>query len=192
MHTPTIDTPATRHRSPWRFPLARALGGLTLLLGTVPAVHAATLAEGFEGTAPLLATRLLADGWGFKNNSFVPGTDWMKGDPAAFSAATGDPSSCLYANYLNADGCKTGTGITTSNGLITPRLSFNNGDVLSLQTRTSTGGGYADRLEVRFSAVGGKDVGTTATSVGTFGTLLLSVNPTLDPAGYPDNWTTTT
>src|SRR5262249_12598695 len=33
------------------------------------------------------------------------------------------------------------------------------------------------------------DVGTTDMSVGDFTTLLLSINPNLDPGGYPTDWT---
>ena len=49
---------------------------------------------------------------------------------------------------------------------------------------------FADRLEVRLSSSGAStDVGTTDTSVGDFNALLLTINPLLNAAGYPDAWT---
>ena len=49
---------------------------------------------------------------------------------------------------------------------------------------------FPDRLQVRMSTNGAStDVGTTATSVGDFTNLLLDINPTYLPEGYPRVWT---
>ncbi len=49
---------------------------------------------------------------------------------------------------------------------------------------------YPDRLEMRLSTAGAStNVGTTATSVGDFTTVLVEVNPTLAAGGYPEVWT---
>ena len=76
-----------------------------------------------------------------------------------------------------------------STWLILPTSTYRNGDTLSFYSRTADFSEWPDRLEVRFSDVGGTDVGTTATSVGTFSTLLISINPTLQVGGYPEDWT---
>ena len=67
---------------------------------------------------------------------------------------------------------------------ISPTLGFNNYDRLSFFTRTySNPAIWPDRLEVRFSKVGGTTADATATSVGDFTTLLLTVNAGLTTTG---------
>ena len=155
---------------------AAALAALTLVAGTQ--AQAASLSQGFDNVANL-------PGWSLVNNSSPVGTtDWFQGDDGIFPAFSGADSSYIAANFNN-----TGATGTISNWLITPTLSFNNGDVVSFYTRTEPNSAFPDRLEVRFSNVGGADVGTTATSVGTFTQLLLSINPTLAVGGNPEGWT---
>lgn len=90
------------------------------------------------------------------------------------------------ANYTSVG---SGTG-TISNWLITPTLSLTNGDTFSFFTTTTPGSAFPDRLELRLSLAGtSTNVGTTATSVGDFSTLLLTINPGLTVGGYPENWT---
>jgi hypothetical protein len=138
---------------------------------------AATLAEGFDTVTP--------GGWTVVNNSAPVGlTNWFQGNNAVFPAQSGAATSYAGANYNNT----TGAG-NISDWLITPTLIFNNGDSLSFYTRTVDTPTFADNLEVRFSDVGGTNVGGTAASVGDFTTLLLSVNPGLSSAGYPNTWT---
>src|SRR5438045_8194180 len=49
---------------------------------------------------------------------------------------------------------------------------------------------FPDRLQVRMSTNGAsQNVGTTATDVGDFTTLLLNINPTYTTSGYPNAWT---
>lgn len=155
-----------------------ALAPATLALGLMAAASAsaATLAEGFDVVVPA--------GWTATNNSTTVGTTgWFQGNTAVFSAQAGATNSYAGANFNNTTGAS-----TISNWLISPTLSFNNGDVISFFTRTVDNPAFPDRLELRFSNVGGTDVGTTDTSVGTFA-LLLTVNPTLTTTGYPNTWT---
>ena len=138
--------------------------------------HAASLTEGFGTVLPA--------GWTATNNSTTIGsTGWFQGNDVVFEAQAGPTTSYAGANFNST----TDTN-TISNWLIAPTLSFNNGDVVSFWTRTVDIVSFPDRLELRFSSVGGMDVGDTPTSVGTFD-LLLIVNPSLTLAGYPNVWT---
>jgi len=138
---------------------------------------AATLTEGFDSVVPA--------GWTVTNNSAPVGTtNWFQGNAAVFGSQTGAANSYAGANF-NSTG---GVG-EISTWLISPTLSFNNGDTLSFWSRTAVNSFWPDRLEVRFSSLGGTDVGTTATSVGSFTSLLLSINPNLQLSGYPESWT---
>ena len=159
--------------------------GTAVALAWGGAAAAATMSYGFEGAS--------APGWTTINNSSPLGTTgWGGGDPVySFSAQGGTAGSYLAAD-LNST---TGAHGTISAWLITPTQTFSNGDVLSFFTRTVDGlttpgvADFPDRLEVRFSNVGGKDVGSTATSVGSFTNVLLTVNPDLTGTGYPTIWT---
>lgn len=162
-------------------PQVRLLGALapvTLALGLMAAganATAAGLTEGFEVVVPA--------GWTAQNNSTTVGTSgWFQGNTAVFAAQAGSAASYAGANFNNVN-----SG-TISNWLISPTLSFNNGDVISFWTRTVDSPTFPDRLELRFSSVGGTDVGTTDASVGTFA-LLLTVNPNLTTTDYPNTWT---
>ena len=80
-----------------------------------------------------------------------------------------------------------------SNWLLTPPLTIQNGVVLSFWTRTVDTPSFPDRLQVRLSTNGAStDVGTLATDVGDFTTLLLDINPTYTTTGYPTTWTPVT
>lgn len=137
-----------------------------------------SFSEGFDNVAGLPAS-----GWATKNNSSPLGTTtWFQGSSTVF---TGHSGGYIGANYNN-----TGSVGTISNWLMTPAIDFKNGDVISFWTRIPAGEVYPDRLEVRLSTDGaGTDVGATATSVGTFTNLLLSINPNLDTTSYPQVWT---
>jgi hypothetical protein len=166
-------------------PRLRAVALALALLGTAQLAQAASLIEGFDDLPGIAAT-----GWISKNNSSNPNMPWGLGDPAVFPAATGDEDSYVSAGTESVEPIGVLGTVTISQWLITPTLTFNNGDVLSFQTRTRTESAFPDRLEVRFSSVGGRDVGTTPESVGTFTSLLVSINPTLAVGGYPEVWTT--
>ena len=69
-------------------------------------------------------------------------------------------------------------------------IGLANGDTISFWTRAVAASPFPDRLEVRLSIAGAStDVGTLATDVGDFTTVLLTVNPTLAAGGYPETWT---
>lgn len=138
------------------------------------------LTENFDVAIPL------PTGWSQKNNSDAGGlTAWFQGNSAVFPSFNGGPDAYIGANYNNTG------GTSISNWLMTPTFTtISNGDFLTFYTRIPDGTEYPDRLEVRLSSAGASvNVGTTPTSVGDFGTLLLSINPTLTTNVYPKTWT---
>lgn len=156
-----------------RFAVPALLGSLAL----AGSASAASMTEGFDSMTPA--------GWTVKNNSQPLGsTSWFQGNTTVFDAQAGATNSYAGVNFNSTAGAG-----DISNWLITPTMSFNNGDVVSFYTRTVSGSLWPDALELRFSAVGGTDVGSTSSSVGSFTNVLLSVNPTLDGGGYPEDWT---
>ncbi len=137
------------------------------------------LAEGFEDITNL-------PGWFMQNNSEPLGTtNWFQGNTTVFNAQAGSATSYIGANYNN-----TGTLGNISNWLLTPEVTLVDGMVLDFYTRGPTCTTcYADRLQVRASLNGAStNVGTGWTAVGDFTMLLLDVNPTLVPDGYPQTW----
>ncbi len=143
----------------------------------------ADYSQGFDAGVPV--------GWTIINKSTPVGVStWDKGHPnlgtadETFVAQAGADDSYLSVNYNSVAGNN-----TISNWLILPTMSFNNGDTISFYTRTITDSAFPDRLELRFSAVGGTDVGATANSVGNFTSLLATVNPDLNQGEYPEEWT---
>lgn len=159
--------------TPWISTLALALA----TLGASATASADALTENFDNGVP--------SGWTVNNLSNPLGTtNWFQGNARTFEAHEGAANSYVAANF-NAGG-----GVSTiSDWLIMPTSTYRNGDTLSFFTRTSDFSFFPDRLDVRFSNVGGTDVGAGANSVGTFTSLLLSVNPNEDLFGYPDTWT---
>lgn len=147
---------------------------------TPPQVDPVDLTEGFEDITNL-------PGWFMQNNSQPLGTTgWFQGNDTVFPAQGGPSTSYIGANFNNTTG---GTG-TISNWLLTPVLNLNDGDTVSFWTRTATGSVWADRLEVRMSTSGNStNVGTLATDVGDFTTVLTTVNPALNAPDYPQVWT---
>ena len=137
------------------------------------------LVENFDSVATLGA-----GGWALINNSSPVGsTGWFQGNPGIFTSQSGAADSYVAANFENA-----AFGGNISNWLLSPLLALNNGDTISFYTRSD--GIFADRLEVRLSTSGAStDVGGTDASVGDFTSLLLTINPSLDPNGYPTAWT---
>jgi hypothetical protein len=145
-------------------------------------VKAQAINEGFEDV-----TTLIPAGWFIQNNSMPLGTtNWFQGDPANhFPAQAGPENSYIAADYHNTTGDN-----TISDWLLMPTRTLNNGDVLTFWTSTDAGSPYPDRLQVRLSLNGSStNVGTTATSVGDFTTLLLDINPNYEVGGYPEMFT---
>jgi uncharacterized repeat protein (TIGR01451 family) len=137
------------------------------------------LQEGFDDITVL-------PGWFMQNNSSPLGvTDWFQGNDTVFPSHSGAPTSYIGANFNS-----TANVGTISTWLVTPELDLENGKSISFWTRVPAGSTWPDRLEVRLSTSGAStNVGTLATDVGDFTTLLLSVNPGLTVGGYPDVWT---
>lgn len=152
-----------------------------LLLLAAQQVSASTiLSENFDNVANLVPA-----GWAIVNNSAPLGTtDWFQGNPGVFSSQSGVANSYVAANFEAA-----GFGGNISDWLISPELTFQNGDKIGFWARTESGSIAPDRLELRLSLNGAStNVGATDASVGDFSTLLLTINPALAPGGFPENW----
>src|SRR5262245_47320049 len=137
-----------------------------------------TISEGFDDITNL-------PDWAMINHSEPLGpTDWFQGNDAVFPSHSGDTTSYIAANFNNtSDG-------TISNWLLTPVVTFVNGNAVTFWTRTVTGSNFPDRLQVRASTAGDSiDVGTSSTDVGDFTHLLLDINATYTLHGYPEDWT---
>lgn len=159
--------------------MAKATPAATQPKGTATATAAFT--ESFENIATLPGS-----GWFLQNNSVPVGTNgWFQGDPDTFYAQAGTDSSYIASNYANTTGAN-----TISNWLVTPNITFNNGDQISFYTRTVSPDFYPDRLQVRLSLNGtSTNVGSGAEGVGDFTNMLLDINPTLSTGVYPQAWT---
>ena len=131
-------------------------------------------------------TTLPGKGWVQTNHSTTIGTTgWFQGNDAIFPSHQGAPNSYIAANFNNT----TGTN-TISNWLLTRAVTLQNGLSMTFWTRTTTANPFPDRLQVRMSKNGtSTNVGTTATDVGDFTTLMLDINPTYTVGGYPEVWT---
>lgn len=152
-----------------------------LMAAVLPTAQAQVIfSESFNTVSPL------PTGWASQNLSSPLGsTGWFQGVPTQFPSNSGAPNAYISANFNNTSGAG-----TISNWLFMPVATLKNGDQLTFFTRTVTGALYPDRLEVRMSTNGSSvNAGASATSVGDFTTLLLSVNPSLTTTGYPSVWT---
>lgn len=162
------------------------LGIAFALIGSAP-VMAQQLTEGFEGTFP-------PTNWVVRNQSTVVGTN-----TACWNLFTGSTPWAAHggANHTGANFNCAGGANTISGWLIAPRLTnLQNGNQVSFWTRKASPDNYPDRLELRLCLDAGTDTcgaagstGTTSTDVGTFTTLVLSVNPTLVTGVYPTAFT---
>ena len=153
----------------------------TFLLLILPVAMRAGIVEDFNNIATLPGS-----GWVMTNNSNPIGTTgWFQGNTGVFLAQSGTGDSYIAANFNNA-----AFGGNISNWLITPTLDLSTANQLIFWTRTETGSGFPDSLQVRLSTNGSSsNVGSTDTSVGDFTALLLAVNSTLSVGGYPETWT---
>lgn len=171
--------------SPEELALRGARGTAGSAGGTAPRANPAPLAvvvdEGFDDI-----TTLAGAGWLMGNNSQPVGsTGWFQGNDTVFAAFDGAATAYIGANFNNA-----AAGGNINNWLVSPPITFNPGSSVSFYTRAPDGTQWADRLEVRLCTSGAcTNFGSTDTDVGDFTTLLLSVNETLDPTGYPTVWT---
>lgn len=163
-------------------PRTWAAASLLAVFVLVPtSARATSFAEDFDSVAALAGR-----GWSIVNNSTTGGsTSWFQGDPNIFGSQSGPPDSYAAANFVGA-----GPGGDISTWLITPVFEMANGASFSFFTRTTDQPIAPDRLEVRLSLNGGSaNAGTGPAGIGDFGTLLLTVNPTLTLTDYPSAWT---
>jgi len=137
--------------------------------------------EDFDNVA-----NLTANGWFFQNNSQPIGsTAYYQGSTLVFNSYNGAANSYMAANYNNGSGTA-----TISDWAVMPNVIIRNGDIFTFRTRKAAPDQYPDRLQLRMSTNGAStNVGTLATDVGDFTTLLLEINPTLITGVYPVTWT---
>lgn len=159
-------------------PALSLAAGLLLSAG---AASAQPLTENFDVVPPA--------GWAVLARSEPLGTTSVfQGNDGVFSAFNGAPTAYAGTNYNST----TNVG-DISTWLVTPlRVGIQNGDTWSFHTRTVDPPAFADRVELRLSTNGSCNVPSGAGSsaaVGDFTTLLVTVNPTLIPSGYPAAWT---
>jgi hypothetical protein len=135
-------------------------------------------------------------GWVVQNNSNPIGSDtWALGAQDTMLTSPTGNENFASVNYESAGYPTTSVPTATaSNWLIAPAVTFDNGDVASFLTSSFNELDNSDRLQLRLNLANtGTNVGTTATSVGDFGTLLLDINPTYAtgdlPPAYPVTWT---
>jgi hypothetical protein len=152
--------------------------------------HAQSFSQGFNGT-------VIPTGWVTTNLSTKAST----GNPWTVGVGITDGSGNIVVDPYEGSGfaivnyTSVGSGAgTINNWLISPEIfSIKNGDKFSFYTTTTPDSPYPDRLEFRLSTAGaGTSVGSSTTSVGTFTTVLASVNPALSVGGYPEDWTLVT
>ncbi len=155
------------------------IGCALLLAGHTMNAQVNSLSEGFE---------TLPDDWiGINHSQPLGSTSWFQGNPTVFTAHSGSDNSYLGANFNNTSGSG-----DISNWYLSPEVNVQNGSTFSFWTRVPTQATieYPDRLEVRLSTAGtSTNVGTTASDVGDFTILLISVNPNLNTGVYPQTWT---
>ncbi len=128
-------------------------------------------------------TGAAAPGWAVQNNSQPIGVSgYFQGNPAVFAAQA--TTGYLAVNYASGD-----ANSTISNWQISPPVLLQNGQAFAFFTRTVDFPTYPDRLQVRLNQSTTTNVGTLATDVGDFTTLLLDINPSYSTSGYPNVWT---
>lgn len=159
-----------------------------LVLSIASGAFAQSFADGFEGAtaspAGASGTVTSAVTWDWLNQSpGGPGTaSWSIQDNGA---TTPPPFPTIFGvNYLSVNFNSSTGANDISNWLMSPTLTFNNGDTISFWTRTVTGGTFPDRLRLKLSTSG------SSANTADFSTTLVSVNPTLGTGtAYPNEWT---
>lgn len=110
--------------------------------------------EGFDAFAD--------SGWTLTNNSAPAGNAWYQGVSEIFAAQAGAAGSYAQANFLSTT---SDTG-SISNWLISPEITFNSASTLSFYVRTEDVAGYADTVNVYFSAGASAATASFTTLVG--------------------------
>ena len=133
-----------------------------------------------------------------------PGTNpnWqVRGDGAVFPAQAG--ASYAFANFNSSTGAN-----PVDNWLVSPIVTWHNGDTISFWTRTAPRGAsgfldFPDAIQLRLTTTTTTIGATQAVLLADFNTLVLDINPSLsnNPApappagnppttvGFPDSWT---
>lgn len=152
----------------------------------VTPLMAQSFSEGFDTGLPAAApqgfpgvTIPLSSGNWFALNESTPlgSTGVFAGNTTVFNAHAGPAASYAAMNF------NSGSGLATiSTFFMSPTVTFNNGDTISFFTRTVTSPAFPDRLLLRLSQNG------ASTTTSDFSTVLLTVNPGLTTAGYPNDW----
>jgi hypothetical protein len=150
------------------------------------AVGVLSLSEGFESVSGLSSK-----GWFFQNNSspipLSPST-WTQAvtSTSNFAAQSSPADSYAQVDFSSTAGDITQANGTISNWLITPELDFSQGGVFSFFARTFGGNSRAELIEARLSGAGSSiNVGTLATDVGDFTTLVGAAGSLTIPATSP-------
>lgn len=169
-----------------KFASCVSVAAVSLAFAALPlTAQAQSFTEGFNSGG--------GTGWTTTNNSTNADGSWGLASGLTNSGVTVvspyEGNAFAVADYTSTGGDDSGVG-TISNWLISPLITgMQNGDVITFYTTTVPDSGFPDRLELRMSTGSGTDVGSSETSVGTFTSLLTSVNSTLDVGGYPETWT---
>jgi len=174
----------------YRRSILTALIAVAGLCATNPCQTIAAYVQGFDNVPALLNNSDPVQ-WAWLNQSESPTTTggWWQASTnlsdRSFNAQNGPVNSYAWASFASSNG-----GAVISNWLISPTMTFVTGDTFSYWTRTVTGSSFPDRMQVRLSQSGTSiDTGSSATSVGSFTTLVEDINPTLAVGGYPEVWT---
>ncbi len=146
---------------------------MVALLATI-SMNAQLIFEGFDDITSLVDYTVV-------NVSDSPNTDIFQGNETVFPSHAGAPTSYLGMNF-NAT-----AGSVIDLYLILPAVELENGDVMTFWTRTGTGSGFPDRLEVVLDP-DGSATPPTSTDPGSYTEKLLEINPTLAVGGYPETW----
>lgn len=122
--------------------------------------------------------------WSIYNTSLPIGTSsWYQGGGSIHSQS-GTTETCILADLNSVDGNN-----TISNWLIAPSKTLQNGDLIKFWTRGVLSN-FADRLEVRLSLLRtGSYAPESPSNLGSYSTILTTINPTLNIGGYPEVWT---
>jgi len=141
---------------------------------------------------------LTAKGWligEYSQADTMGTTGWTQGDFGApgkgdstwygFSAFSYQysPTEYVYSYEPAMD-----SNLSISSWMLSPVLVVKNGDSISFYTRGDTTGIYTNRMQVLMDTLASTYIGHDLTSVGDYTSLLLDINPTQAPGGYPTAW----
>jgi hypothetical protein len=185
---PFLDSIANVQSSAIQPPLSIESAFVNSAISLTPqATGLLSLSEGFNSVSSLSA-----NGWVFINESNpapLSTADWTQANTGVsnYRAQSGPDDSFAQVDVSSTSA---DSGGTVSNWLITPELDFSAGGVISFFARTLVGNSRAELIQVLQSKAGSSiNVGSTATDVGDFTTLLGSAGSatavTTEPGALP-------